>query len=78
MNRYKRKCARATRKSIRHSCLAEYWAWQAKIVRASVQEELIDFVLDDLEDFARRSCSQEEEEQSLSPVPPGNDSPSYY
>ena len=63
MNRYKRAYSRATKKSIKHSCLAEYWAWRARLAHSSDEEDLIEGTITDLEDFARRSCQSPEFEE---------------
>lgn len=60
MNRYKRQYSRAVKKSIKHSCLAEYWAWKARLAHSSDEEDLIEDMIVDLEDFALRSCKSPE------------------
>lgn len=70
MNRNKRRYARATRKSIKHSCLAEYWAWKAKLAHSADIEDSIEITLQDLDDFARRSCATPGTPMDMETFPP--------
>ena len=57
MNRNKRRYARATSKSIKHSCLAEYWAWKAKLAHSTEVENAVEQTLSDVLEFAK--CSSD-------------------